>query len=253
MIYSVRQTTIKHGDANFHILLYIICITSFLIAYFGKNYLIIFLSSSALHFCIESLLTLTGIRKGRTFLFGKQLPRVGEISLRSLVEGPAFCVPAYFMADQIKLGNFATIALLGGIIVGLASLYSALSDNYFVKKHVNTDKIITSRRAMSKPKAFMTLLLINSFFLFLIVRLPNVAFQHATLYLVSYACFVLLFYFINYNLGVRYIETYDSKKDEYTKPSLFYQVFGLFYDSVFEMTLFISPAYLIPYYLGLFN
>ncbi len=253
MIFSVRQTTVKHGDANFHILLYIICITSLLIAFFGKNYLIIFLTSSGLHVCIESLLTITGIRKGRTFLFGKQLPRVGEITLRSLVEGPAFCVPAYFMADQFKNGSFATITLLGGIIVGLASLYSALSDNYFVKKHINTDKIITSRRAMSKPKAFFTLLAINSFFLFLIFRLPNVAFEHATMYLVSYACFVLLFYFINYNLGVRYIEMYDSKKDEYSKPGVFYQAVGLFYDSVFEMTLFISPAYLIPYYLGLFN
>ncbi|MFM7668018.1 MAG: hypothetical protein ACKO7D_07505 [Bacteroidota bacterium] len=253
MIYSVRQTTTKHGDANFHILLYIIVITSLLVWYFGKNYLIIFLSSGAVHFIIESLLTITGIRKGRTFLFGKQLPRLAEISLRSLVEGPAFCVPAYFIADQIKNGNLVIIAIFGAIIVGLASLYSALSDNYFVKKHMNTDKIITSRRAMSKPKAFITLLVINSFFLFLIFRLPNVAFEHATMYLVSYACFVLLFYFINYNLGVRYIEMYDSKKDEYFKPGVFYQAVGLFYDSVFEMTLFISPAYLIPYYLGLFN
>jgi len=253
MIYSVRQTTIKHGDANFHILLYIIFITSLLVFYFGKNYLIIFLSSGAVHFIIESLLTITGIRKGRTFLFGKQLPRLAEISLRSLVEGPAFCVPAYFIADQFKNGNFATITLLGGIIVGLASLYSALSDNYYVKKYISTDKIITSRRAMSKPKAFIALVLINSFFLFLITQLPNVAFHHGTIYLISYACFVLLFYFINYNLGVRYIEMYDSKKDEYRKPGVFYQAVGLFYDSVFEMTLFISPAYLIPYYLGLFN
>ena len=200
MIYSVRQTTVKHGDRNFHLLLYILLITSLLIANYGKNYLIIFLSSSVLHFCIESLLTITGIRKGRTFLFGRQLTRVSEISLRSLVEGPAFCVPAYFIADQIKTHSFLPVIILGLVVVGIASFYSALSDYYFVKKYISTDKIITSRRAMSKPRAFLALLLINSFFLYMIVLLPNNDFHHGLIYLMSYACFVLLFYIINYNL-----------------------------------------------------
>lgn len=253
MIFSVRQTTLKHGDTNFHILIYILIVTALLIFYFGVNYLIIFLSSSIVHFLIESMLTLTGIRKGRTFLFGKQLSRFSEISLRSLVEGPAFCVPAYFIADQIEHGNFLTIALLGIMVVGLASLYSALSDNFYLKKFNSTDSVITSRRAMSKPKAFMSLLIINSFHLFLILSLPRFELNQAITYLISYAFFVLLFYFINYNLGVRYIEKFDPINNEYVKPGLLYQAAGLFYDSVFEMTLFISPAYFIPLYMGLFN
>ena len=59
--------------------------------------------------------------------------------------------------------------------------------------------------------------------------------------------------FLYNQLQFRYIEIYDSLKDEYKKPSVIYQASGLFYDSVFEMTLFISPAYFSPYYLGLFH
>jgi hypothetical protein len=39
----------------------------------------------------------------------------------------------------------------------------------------------------------------------------------------------------------------------YKKPGVLMQVGGLLYDSAYEMALLISPAYWIPYYLGIFS
>jgi hypothetical protein len=63
----------------------------------------------------------------------------------------------------------------------------------------------------------------------------------------------ILFYLINYNLGVRYIETFRHDLNSFEKPKLSLQIAGLVYDSAYEMTLLISPAYWLTYYLGFFS
>ena len=53
----------------------------------------------------------------------------------------------------------------------------------------------------SKPKGVMLLALINSICILVIMTLPEKQAPHAYVYFASYAGLVLLFYFINYNLG----------------------------------------------------
>jgi hypothetical protein len=252
-MFSVRKTTIFHGDANFYCLLYILCITSVVITCYGNNYLVIFLSSSILHLLIEAGLAISGIRKGDTFLFGKKMSKVTEILLRSFVEGPAFCVPAYYLADHIIKGNTFAGFGISLVVVGLAAYYLAYSDRVSLNKISNDKQLIISRRAMTKPKAVMLLGLLNTFCISMLFLIPENSRNHAFLYLMSYAIFVLLFYFINYNMGVRYIELYDPETKTYYRPGLMMQTAGLFYDSVYEMALLISIAYWVPFYLGLFN
>lgn len=253
MMYSVRKTTIFHGNSNFYVLLFILLLTTLLVVNFGKNYLIIFLSSSLLHVIIESGLTITGIRKGNTYLFEKKLHRVPEIMLRSFVEGPAFCVPAFFVADQYSWGNILVPVLASILIVGCASAYLAFSDRRNLRAFSSQDSVIISRRAMTNPKAVMLLALVNTLCISIMLTIPMEHRLHASIYIFSYAAFVLLFYFINYNFGVRYIELYNPVTGEYNKPNLGMQIAGLFYDSAYEMTILISPAYWIPLYMDFFQ
>jgi hypothetical protein len=252
MMYSVRKTTIHHGNSNFYVLLVILIMTALLIINFGKNYLIIFLSSGVLHVILETAITLTGVRKGHGYLFGKKLHRAPEILLRSFVEGPALCVPAFFVADNYVKGNM-TLAFLGGIaIVGLASLYLAVSDTVQLKK-AGADGEIISRRAMTNPKSVMLLALLNTFCISMVFLIPLDSRGLAFIYLLAYSTFVLLFFFINYNFGVRYVVLYDPETKEYRKPGPLMQAAGLSYDSAYEMALLISPAFWVPFYLGLFE
>jgi hypothetical protein len=252
MMYSVRKTTIYHGNANFYVLLFILLLTSLLIINFGKNYLIIFLSSGLLHVILETAVTLTGVRKGHGYLFGKKLHRAPEILLRSFVEGPALCVPAFFVADQYIQGNTALAFVGSTTIVGLASLYLAVSDNVQLKKAGKEGEMI-SRRAMTNPKSVMLLALLNTFCLSMLFLIPLESRGLAFMYLLAYSTFVLSFYFINYNFGVRYVEIYDPETKEYRKPGALMQAAGLSYDSVYEMALLISSAFWVPFYLGLFE
>lgn len=251
-MFSVRKTTKFHGNSNFYVLIYILLITALLIFNFGKDYLVIFLSSSLLHILIETGLAISGIRKGSTFLFGRKLPKVIEILLRSFVEGPAFCVPAYFLANQFISGNTFISTIISICIVGAAAFYLAFTDQYHLRRVPTDDDILISRRAMTKPKAVMLLALINTICISMMFLIPSSSQEHGFAYLISYSLFVLLFYFINYNMGVRYIELYDPVTKRYTKPGVLMQASGLFYDSAYEMALLISPAYWIPFYLGLF-
>lgn len=252
-MYSVRETTKRHGNTNVHILLINLIVTSYLIFNFGINYLVIFCSASLLHILIETGLVLSGIRKSEVYLYGRKLPRFVEISLRSLVEGPAFCVPAYFIADQIYSGNYS-IAIPGAfVLVGGASLYMAMADRNHIRKLSAGDSKLVSRRAMTKPGAVMLLALINSICLIAIFLIPDPFRKHAIIYILAYSLLVMLFYFINYQFGVRYIERYDSERKEFYKPVRFYQAAGLTYDSAYEMSLLVSPAYWITFYLGFFH
>ena len=252
-MFSVRKSTKFHGNANFNVLIYILLITSILITFYGINYLVIFLSSSLLHLLIETGLTISNIRKGSTYLFGRKLSKPGEIILRSFVEGPAFCVPAFFIADQFIAGNVLHALISATIIVGIAAFYLAYSDNFQLRKVKTDDDVIIIRRAMTKPKSVMLLALINTICISMMFLIPLYSRSHAFAYLISYSLFVVLFYFINYNMNVRYIELYDPETMSYKKPGVLMQVGGLLYDSAYEMALLISPAYWIPYYLGIFS
>ena len=252
-MYSVRLTTKAHGITTVHLFLFIIALSSWMTYAFGWNYLIIFLSSSLVHVLIESGLHLTGIRQGDMFYGQRKIPKIGEILLRSMVEGPAFCVPAFFVADQFRQSHFflAIIAVIA--VVGSASFYLGWFDRKHYRKASVPSDVIVSRRAMSKPKGMMLLSLINSLCLLAIVCIPADRQAHAFTYYFSYAGLVLLFYFINYNLGVRYIECYNHELKIFEKPGLGMQVAGLVYDSTYEMTLLISPAYWLAFYFGFFH
>ncbi len=252
-MYSVRKTTKWHGNANLHILFVNLIITSLLIWKYDSNYLIIFISSSTLHLIIETGLTLTGIRKGDVYLYGKKLPKVAEIILRSTVEGPGFCVPAFFIADQFIAGNLKLGLLLAVVIVGAASFYLGWRDRRDLKSLGENEPPIISRRAMTKPRAVMLLALINTVCISMVFLIPKPYQTHAFAYILGYALLVMMFYFINYNLGVRYIELYDEKKEIFTKPGPMMQAAGLTYDSAYEMALLVSPAYWITFYLGFFH
>lgn len=252
-MYSVRETTKWHGNTNLVVLLINIVVTAVLYFNYGSNYLVIFCSSMLLHFIIESGLAVSGIRKGNVYVFGKKLPQAIDTLLKASVEGPAFCVSAFFVADSFENGNELFSLITAVIVVGLASFYMGLSD----KKNIANLKIgdipVISRRAMTKPKAVMLLALINTCCISAMFMIPNEDRSHAFTYLFAYAALVLLFYFINYNLRVRYIEMYDPITNTFTKPGLGIQIAGLIYDSAYEMALLVSPAYWLTFYLGFFN
>lgn len=252
-MFSVRKTTKWHGNTNLAVLLINIIITWILFFNYGSNYLVIFCSSLLLHLIIETGLAVSGIRKGNVYAFGKKLPRVIDILLKASVEGPAFCVSAFFVADSFENGNELFSVITAVVVVGLASLYMGLSDKKSIENLKPADKPVISRRAMTKPKAVMLLALINTCCISAMFMIPNEDRLHAFTYLFAYAGLVLLFYFINYNLSVRYIEMYNPITDTYTKPKLGIQIAGLTYDSAYEMALLVSPAYWLTYYLGFFS
>lgn len=251
-MYSVRLTTKAHGITTTHLFLFIVSLSGFLTFFFGWNYAIIFCASSLLHVVIETSLHLLNLRKGEMFYGVKKIPKFMEILLRSMVEGPAFCVPAFFVADQFILGPSFTALFISILVVGGASFYLGWFDRKHVNTLVNESDLLVSRRAMLKPKAVISLAFINSLCLIAIMLIPSEHRNHAFIYYISYAGFVLLFYFINFNLGVRYIEVFNADTKLYEKPKISMQVLGLVYDSAYEMTLIVSPAYWICFYLGFF-
>lgn len=252
-MYSVRKTTKRHGNTNINILFFNIFITAVLIWQFGFDYLFIFCSSSILHLIIETGLALSGLRKSAVYAYGFKLPLAVEVLLRSMVEGPAFCVPAFFVADQLMKGEIA-VGITGAVlVVGLASLYMGLADRHNLRILRPGEEPLLTRRAMTRPKPIMFLALINTICLAAMFLIPMPYRMHAFIYIIAYSVLVILFYFINYNLGVRIVEIYDHERKEYTIPGPLFQAAGLTYTSVYEMALLVSPAYWATFYLGLFN
>lgn len=252
MLYSVRKNSTGHGNTNLNILLCNLVITAILTWQFGANYAIIFCSSSLLHLLIETGLALSGTRKGVVYVYGHKLPRYADVALRAFVDGPAFCVPAFFVADQFMEGNLLTGIIGSVIVVGLASLYMGLADRHDLRKLGAGETPLASRRAMTRPTAVMLLALVNTICLIALFLMPVPYRAHALIYIAAYSVLVMLFYLINYNLGVRMVEIYDPERKEYRKPGPFFQAAGLAYDSVYEMALLVSPAYWVAFYLGLF-
>jgi hypothetical protein len=252
-MYSTRKTTKTHGQSNLFLLIFILVVTSLLIRSFGINYLVIFLASGLLHVIIESGLAISGVRKGSVYLYNRELPRFADVLLRSFVEGPAFCVPAYFVSDQFYNHNPVWGVIGAVLVVAIASLYLGMADKKSVNQLQNKDEVLISRREMTKPAALMLLALLNTCCLVAMFLIPQPERAHAFIYLISYALLVMLFYLINYNLGVRYVETYDCETKQYKKPGPWFQAASLTYDSAYEMAILISPAYWVTFYLGFFQ
>lgn len=253
MMYSVRKNTPGHGNTRLHILICNLIFTALLIWQYGSDYLVIFFSGSLFHLTMEIVLWLTGIRKGVVYLYGRKLPRAADLLLRALAEGPAFTIPAFFVADQFQAGNiwggiFGSIAVVGGL-----SFYMGWADRRDLKKLPAGQEPLKSRRAMTSPGVVMTLAVVNTGCLTALFLIPSPFRRHAFVYVIAYALIVMLFYLINYNLGVRMVEIYDPKTGKYTQPGPLMQAAGLAYDSAWEMALLISPVYWIPFYLGLFT
>lgn len=253
MMYSVRKNATGHGSTNINIFICVLMITAILTWQYGRNYFVIFIASSLLHLLIETGLFLTGLRKSVVYAYGYKLPRWADICLRAFVDGPAFCVPAFFIADQVIKGNGIVGMTGAALIVGAASLYIAIADCNDIRKLPPGETALSSRRAMTRPAAVMLLSLINTIGIVAILLMPPPYRSHAIIYIAAYSCLVILFYLINYNFGVRLIEIYDEDKKEFTKPGPLFQAAGLTYDSIYEMAFVISPAYWITFYLGLFQ
>lgn len=127
-MYSVRKYTRGHGNTNLNMLFLNLAVTAVLTWQFGTDYLVIFCSSTILILIIETCLALSGIRKGAVYVYGRKLPRVADVLLKALVEGPSFCVPAFFVADQFLAGRIIVGIAGSTLVVGIGSLYMGLAD-----------------------------------------------------------------------------------------------------------------------------
>lgn len=253
IMYSVRKNTKDHGNTNLHILFFNIVGTAVLTWQFGTDYLVIFCASSIFHLIVEGSLALSGTRKGEVYVYGRRLPQAANVVLRSLVEGPALCVPAFFVADQLSAGRIMVGITGPAMVVGFGALYMGLSDQRDLRRLGPGEEPLFSRRAMTEPVAVMVLTLVNICCLAAMFMMPPPYRMHAFTYVIAYSMLTMLFYLINYNLDVRMIEIYDHERRVFTKPGPVFQSAALAYDSAFEMALLISPAYWVTFYLGFFQ
>lgn len=253
MMYSVRKNATGHGNTNINILICVLAVTAILTWQYGRDYAIIFIASSLLHLIIETGLFLSGLRKSAVYAYGHKLPRWADICLRAFVDGPAFCVSSFFVASQLMNGARADVIIGAVLVMGAVSLYIAVADRRDIRRLTTGEVVLSSRRAMTSPVAVMLLSLINTISLCAVLLMPTPYRWHAVIYIAAYSCFVMLFYLINYNFGVRLIEIYDEERKVFTKPGPLFQAAGLTYDSIYEMAFVISPAYWITFYLGLFQ
>ncbi len=252
-MHSVRKYTKGHGNTLLKVLFLNLIVTAVFTWQIGTDYIIIFCSSSILILIIETFLAFKGIRKGEIYVYGRKLPRVANLLLSALVEGPAFCVPAFFVADQFQTGRII-VGIAGSVlVVCIGSLYMGLADRRDLRRLGPGKEPLISRRAMTQPGAVMLLALINTGCLTALFLMPAPYRVHAFTFVIAYSLLVMLFYLINYNLGVRMLEIYDHKRGEYTMPGPLFQTAGLVYDSAYEMALLMSASYWITFYLGLFN
>ena len=127
-MYSVRVTTHWHGNTYLNMLLLNVAVTGLLVWQYGADYLTIFASSTLLVFAIEIGLAMKGLRNSGTIVHGVKLPRAADAFLHAVVDGPGFCVPAFFVADQVMAGEYALGIGGAGAIVALASGYMGWAD-----------------------------------------------------------------------------------------------------------------------------
>ena len=252
-MFSVRVTTPNHGDTQLHMMLVNLVVTGLLAWQFGGDYVVIFVASTLLHLLIEVGLAVTGIRKGRVLVYGYVLPRSVDALVRAMTEGPGFCVPAFFVADQVAAGNGVQAAATAAVVIGLGSLYMGWADRQGVARLAPDQEPVFSRRAMTRPGAVMLLSAVNTIALFALFSMPEPMRTHAFTYVASYALLVMLFYLINYNLGVRMVQIHDADTKEWVQPGPAFQAAALTYDSAYEMGLLLSAAYWVTAYLGLFQ
>jgi hypothetical protein len=252
LMYSVRKTTRLHGHTQLYVMLVNVVISGLLIWLCGLDYLVIFCASTLLHLTLELGLGAAGIRKGEVFVYGRKLPRLVDSLVRSVVEGPAFCVPAFFVADQVAAGHYALGIAGTGVLIGFGSLAMGLADRRHLAQ-LGPNEVLMSRRAMTRPGAVMLLSLVNTVAIVVLVSMPAPYRAHALTYVAAYILLVMLFYVINYNLGVRFVQLYDDERKEFVTPGPLFQAAGLTYDSAYEMALLISAAYWVSFHLGLFE
>ncbi len=253
MMYSVRIYTRSHGNTQFYMLIGTFIVSAVFYWLYGKDYLIIYISSSLIHLLLEIILFVGKIRKGTVYVFGRKLPRVADIFLRALVDGPSVFVPSFFVADQIMSGHPWTGILIATLIMGLASLYMGITDRNGVRRLPENEAPLISRRTMTNPGAVMFLALINTVSLGALFLMPMPYRTHALIFVAAYSLLVMLFYLINYSLGARFVEIFDAKREAYVKPGPLFQAAALTYDSIYEMAFLFSPAYWVVFYLGLFE
>ena len=126
-----------------------------------------------------------------------------------------------------------------------------MADRRGLRRLKPSEKPVISRRAMTKPWAVMALGVINTGCLAALFMIPEGDRALGFTYVIAYAGAAMLFYLINYNLGVRRVELFDAKSGTYSVPGPFFQAAGLAYDSAYEMALLISPTFWVPFYLGI--
>lgn len=80
---------------------------------------------------------------------------------------------------------------------------------------------------MTRPWAVMLLALINTGCLTVLFLMPAPYRAHAFTYVIAFSLLVMLFFIINYNLGVRMVEIYDNERGGYTSPRPFFQAAAL--------------------------
>lgn len=252
-MFSVRITTRWHGNTQFEMMWVAVLITAVAAWQWGADYLVIFAGSALVHLIIELGLAASGIRKGKVQLYGREVPRLTDSTIRAMLEGPAFCVPAFFVADRVAAGETLQGVVGAGVLVAVASTYMGMADKRHLAQLEPGEEPILSRRAMTRPGAVMLLSLFNTGSLFALFSIPAPYRAHAFTYIAAYGLLVMLFYLINYNLGVRLVELRDEETGAWTRPGPAFQAAALTYDSVYEMGLMVSPAYWGAFYLGLFS
>lgn len=250
-MYSSRKTTVSHGTHQLSLLLINIAVAVVLTLLKGRDYLVIFLASGLLHTFMEIGLGLTGGRKSDVYVYGHKLPKIPNAVLRAFVEGPGPCVPAYFAADHLISGDYAIGIVVPILLMTGAATYSAVSDRIALKRLETDEDIKWSRREMTRPGVMMPIAFISSTCLAVLLLMSEPHRGHALLYVLSYSLLIMLFFLINYRVGVRMIQRYDYERGEFYTPGIGFQLVAYTYDSVYEMGLLLSPIYLIPFGLGL--
>ena len=220
---------------------------------FGRDYLTVFVTSTMLLLIIEFGLAASGVRKRKTKIKGRALSPPMDALLHAMVDGPGFCVPAFFVADQVVAGRFGLAMIFPLLLIPAVSTVMGLADRAGLRDLGPEERPHLSRRNMTRPGAVMLLALLNTICLAAIFLMPQPYRNHGLVYLGTYSLMVGTYYLINYNLGVRMVQILNHENGEFTTPGPLFQAAGLGYDSAYEMALLLSPAYWGAFYAGLFH
>ena len=246
-VYSSRKTTVRHGTDQLHLFFLNLAAAIFFTLVGGPDYLVIYFASGLFHLAMELLLAFTGGRKGDVFVYGRKLPKSAHSVLRAFVEGPGICVPAFYAADRLFVGDTWPGLLVPAALMGVAALYSGLADYLALRRLEDGEGVVWSRRKMTRPFVVMTVAFVGTTCLILVMLMPEPHRTHAIIYLIAYTALTMLWFLINYAFGVRMIQRFDEERQEFYTPGIGFELVAFFYDSANEMALLISPVYLIPY------